>query len=215
MHRAARHLLLAGSSAAATVAAAAAAPPGAALDRASLTLSWLCLLFFAAVLLLGPWQVLRTGRVQTNQLLRRDLGIWCALVGLTHLAIAFAISMTPAYMQVYVYGAGAWPAPELRHRLYSWAVIGSLVIAALFVLLLALSNNRSLRWLGPVWWKRLQRTSYVAFVLTVAHSIAFQVIESRTTVLVGALALLTLAVIAAQLAGWSSVRTTGRRAGAG
>lgn len=210
MNRTARHFLLAGSIAAATVAAGAAAPPGAALDRASLTLSWACLLCFAGALLIGPLHVLRSGRVPVNHLLRRDLGIWSAVTGLIHLAISFKISMTPDYMQLYVYGAEAWPAPELRRRMYSWAVIGSLVVAALFLLLLLLSNNLSLRWLGPAWWKRLQRTSYVAFALTVAHSVAFQVIESRTAVLIAALALVTLGVVAAQIRGWSSVRAAAR-----
>jgi DMSO/TMAO reductase YedYZ heme-binding membrane subunit len=114
--------------------------------------------------------------------------------------------MTPAYMQIYVYGATDWPDPLLRRSLYRWAVIGSLVIAAVFVVLLALSSNWSLRLIGAKWWKRLQRLSYVAFVLTVAHSVVFQLIESRTLLLVVALALLTAGVIAGQLAGWSRLR---------
>lgn len=210
MNRTARHLLLAGSIAAVTVAAGAAAPAGAALDRASLTLSWACLLCFAGALLVGPLHALRTGRVQLNHLLRRDLGIWSAVTGLAHLALSFRISMTPEYMQLYVYGTEAWPAPELRRRLYGWAVIGSLVVAALFLLLLLLSNNLALRWLGPVWWKRLQRTSYVAFVLTIAHSVIFQLIESRTAVLAAALVIVTLGVLTAQFRGWSSVRAAAR-----
>jgi DMSO/TMAO reductase YedYZ heme-binding membrane subunit len=210
MNRTARHALLAGSIAATTVAATAAAPPGADLDRASLTLSWACLLCFAGALLVGPLHALRTGRLQLNHLLRRDLGIWCAVTGLAHLALSFRISMTPDYMQLYVYGAEAWPAPELRRQLYGWAVIGSLVVAALFTLLLLLSNNLALRRLGPVWWKRLQRTSYVAFVLTVAHSVIFQLIESRTAVLVAALVIVTLSVLIAQVRGWSSVRAAAR-----
>jgi sulfoxide reductase heme-binding subunit YedZ len=204
--RPARHLGLAAAIALLAGLAAAAGEPADALDRVSLLTAWLCLALFAAALLIGPIHALRTGRVLTNHLLRRDLGIWCALTGLAHLGISFAISMTPAYMQIYVYGATSWPEPVLRRSLYSWAVIGSLVIAAVFAVLLLLSSNWSLRLMGAKWWKRLQRLSYLAFALTVAHSVAFQLIESRTLLLVIALALLTTAVVAAQLAGWSRVR---------
>lgn len=206
MRRFARHLLLAAAIAAAMTLAVATGAAADALDRASLTLAWLCLALFAGALTIGPLHALRTGRLLTNHLLRRDLGIWCALTGLAHLGIAFAISMTPAYMQAYIDVAGAWPAPGVRRQLYSWAVIGSLVIAAVFLVLLALSSNAALRRVGPTWWKRLQRLSYLAFALTVLHSVAFQVIESRSAWLVALLVLLTGAVLATQLAGWSRLR---------
>ncbi len=210
MQRITRHIVLAAASFAGPLAAAAAAPPGAALDRVSLTLSWLCLLLLASALLVGPAHTLRTGRLLTNSLLRRDLGIWSALTGLAHLVLAFEISMTPAYIQLYVDGASGWPGPEGRREIYQWAVIGSLIVAALFGLLLVLSNNLALRGLGPVTWKRLQRSSYVAFALTVAHSVAFQLIESRSAWLVAALVLVTAAVVTGQLAGWASVRSARR-----
>jgi DMSO/TMAO reductase YedYZ heme-binding membrane subunit len=99
----------------------------------------------------------------------------------------------------------------VRLELYSAAVIASLVVAALFVLLLAISSNRALGWLGQRRWKSLQRASYPAFALTVAHGFAFQLIEGRVPWLVAALALLVLAVLAAQLAGWQRVSLRGRR----
>lgn len=208
MKRVARHLSLAAASAGAAALAAAFAGNADPLDRVSLATAWLCLLLFAAALLVGPAHALRTGRPVANHLLRRDLGIWCALNGLAHLGIAFAISMTPAYMQAWVDGAPAWPSAPVRRELYLWAVIGSLVVAALFVLLLALSSNVAMRRLGPAWWKRLQRGSYIAFVLTVAHSVVFQLIEGRTAWLVALLWLLAIAVAAAQAAGWRRVRAT-------
>jgi DMSO/TMAO reductase YedYZ heme-binding membrane subunit len=212
MTRGTRHLLLAAGTAGAGLAAWAAGPAETGLDRLSMMLSWVCLVLFAAVLVVGPAHTLRTGRLVGNHLPRRDLGIWCALTGLAHLALAFKTSMNPSYMQFFVHGASAWPEPAVRSVMYRWAVLGSLVVAALFALLLLLSNNLSLRVLGPRWWKRLQRSSYLAFALTVAHSVAFQIIESRTAVLVIALAVLTLAVLAGQYAGWSRLRANSARA---
>ncbi len=206
MHRLIRHALLAAASAAVAGLAYALAPPALGLDRASLAISWLCLLLFSAALAVGPLHTLRTGRVLANHLLRRDLGIWCALNGLAHLAISFDISMNPGYLQLFVDGATSWPAPGVRRQMYMWAVIGSLVIAAVFVLLLGLSSNLAMRLVGPTWWKRLQRGSYLAFGLTVAHAAAFQIIESRTTWLMALLGLLTLLVVLAQAAGRARVR---------
>jgi methionine sulfoxide reductase heme-binding subunit len=46
-------------------------------------------------------------------------------------------------------------------------------------MLLAISNDLSLRTLKTRRWKSLQRWAYVAFVLTAAHGIAYQSIEKR------------------------------------
>jgi DMSO/TMAO reductase YedYZ heme-binding membrane subunit len=210
MNRTGRHFLLGALSVAAALGAGATGAGPDALDRISLATSWLCLVCFAGALLIGPLHTLRTGRLLTNHLVRRDLGIWCAVNGLVHLGLAFKVSMNPAYMAIYIDGASAWPPPPVRRQLYFLAVVGSLGIAVLFALLLSLSSNRAIRWLGPVWWKRLQRTSYAAFALTIAHSVVFQLIEARTLWLVTALALLTIAVLAGQLAGRWRVRAAAR-----
>jgi DMSO/TMAO reductase YedYZ heme-binding membrane subunit len=76
-----------------------------------------------------------------------------------------------------------------------------LLIAVLLVLLLVLSSDRVLRRLGSTWWKRLQRSAYFAFLLTVGHGFAFQALESRSAGLIVVLALVTAAVIALQLRG--------------
>jgi DMSO/TMAO reductase YedYZ heme-binding membrane subunit len=197
---------LAAGSAAISAAAMALAPAGQGLDRLSFVTAWLCLLFLAGTLLIGPLHVRRTGRLPGNHLFRRDLGIWCVITGMVHFFLAFKVSMSLEYMQLYVRGADAWPAPAVRELMYRWAVLASLVIAVLFVLLLALSNNLAIRLLGNRWWKRLQRASYPAFVLTAGHSIAFQIIEARTGWLVAALAVIIAAVLIAQYAGRARLR---------
>jgi DMSO/TMAO reductase YedYZ heme-binding membrane subunit len=210
MTRTRRHLVLAVGSAAISVGAMALAPAGQELDRLSFVTAWLCLLLFAATLLVGPLHVRRTGRLPGNHLFRRDLGIWCVITGMVHFLLAFKVSMNLEYMELYVRGARQWPAPEVRELMYRWAVLGSLLIAALFVLLLALSNNFAIRLLGNRWWKRLQRASYPAFALTVGHSIAFQILEVRSAWLVAAFVIITVAVVVAQYAGHARLRGSGR-----
>jgi DMSO/TMAO reductase YedYZ heme-binding membrane subunit len=46
-------------------------------------------------------------------------------------------------------------------------------------MLLALSNDVSLRALGTRSWKSAQRWIYVAFDLTIVHGIAYQLVEKR------------------------------------
>jgi DMSO/TMAO reductase YedYZ heme-binding membrane subunit len=210
MTRTRRHLALAVGSAAISVGAMALAPAGQELDRLSFVTAWLCLLLFAATLLVGPLHVRRTGRLPGNHLFRRDLGIWCVITGMVHFFLAFKVSMNLEYMELYVRGARQWPAPEVRELMYRWAVLGSLLIAALFVLLLALSNNFAIRLLGNRWWKRLQRASYPAFALTVGHSIAFQILEVRSAWLVAAFVIITAAVVVAQYAGHVRLRGSDR-----
>ena len=58
-------------------------------------------------------------------------------------------------------------------------LVTGLAAALLFLMLLAISNDLSLRALKTKRWKSLQRWTYVAFVLTAAHGIVYQLIEKR------------------------------------
>ena len=82
----------------------------------------------------------------------------------------------------------------------------------LVVALAAVSNDLSLRRLGPRRWKALQRTNYVLFGLVALHGLLFQVAEKRTmglVVLLGATVGITAVV---QLWGVQRARR-GRRPG--
>jgi DMSO/TMAO reductase YedYZ heme-binding membrane subunit len=50
--------------------------------------------------------------------------------------------------------------------------------ALLFLMLVTMSNDFSLRSLGTRRWKSLQRWAYAAVSLTVAHGIAYQLVEN-------------------------------------
>ena len=112
-----------------------------------------------------------------NSLLRRDLGIWAGLTGLAHLAAATGEVMQPAYFNRYLTGPEG---PPLPGWLGNSGIVGGYLIGVLLLILLLLSNNWSLRRLGPARWKQLHGVSTTAFVLTIVHGIAFQVIERRT-----------------------------------
>ena len=74
------------------------------------------------------------------------------------------------------------------------------------MLLLALSNDASLRRLGTARWKSLQRWNYVAFVLLILHAAIYQLLESRTLPYVAAVAVAALLVTLLQVAGFKRKR---------
>lgn len=206
MSRARRHLLLALGATTACVTATLIPGTVPALERLSLATAWLCMLLFAAALLVGPRHAWRTGQPLLNSLARRDLGIWAALTGLAHFALGTEASMNAAYLTAFVSAAPSAPGPAVREELFTWGSLAGLVVGLQVLVLLALSSNRALRALGPVRWKRLQRSSYLAFGLTAGHGLAFQVLEGRSAIGVAALGLLSAAVVLGQLRGRQQVR---------
>jgi len=147
-----------------------------------------------ATLGLGPWHALRTGQPLINNLLRRDLGIWAALAGLAHLALATREVMQPAYFGRYITGTPAAPVPEWFDWLGTGSIVGGYAVGLIFLLLLGLSNNLSLRRLGIDRWKKMQGIATVAFGVTAAHGAVFQLIEGRTGAWLAGLVMLTIAV---------------------
>jgi DMSO/TMAO reductase YedYZ heme-binding membrane subunit len=171
-------------------------------DQLSIVTAYLCVGLLGATLLIGPWRALRSGRPTLNHYVRRDMGIWAALAGLVHLVLATGLSMRPRYIDTFV----RVPDNELAADLFTWGSIIGLVVGANFLLLLALSSDAAMRRLGLVWWKRLQRTSYLAFLMTIAHGLAFQLLEARTGLAMSVLLLCAVVIAAARALAGRAVR---------
>ena len=78
----------------------------------------------------------------------------------------------------------------------------------LLIMLLATSNDFSLRRFGRHKWKQLQRWNYAVFALAAVHSFAFQGVESQKVGWVLTVGACVFAALALQIAG---VVSTGRR----
>jgi methionine sulfoxide reductase heme-binding subunit len=103
---------------------------------------------------------------------------------------------------------------HLQNTEFGFANFTGLAAALLFVMLLAISNDLSLRTLKTRRWKSFQKWTYVAFVLTAAHGIAYQLIEKRHVPWVLVFALVMAAVVAGQILGFLQVQR-GMRLGQG
>ena len=152
-------------------------PAGGMLFRMSMATAYVALALLAATLAIGALNILRGRRNPVSIDLRRDIGIWCAIVTLAHVAIGLQVHM--AGMLLYFFHAPGGGRTTLRLDLFGLANHAGLIAALLITLLLALSNDLSLRRLGVRRWKFWQRSNYVAAGLILLHGIAYMVIEKR------------------------------------
>lgn len=165
--------------------------------RLSMATAYVGLLLIVVTLLIGPIRVLRKRPppVGSNDL-RRDIGIWAALVSFVHVIVGLQVHLGSMVLY-FLHHAG--PDKRLVPRVDPFGLANYLGLAATVViaLLLALSNDWSVRRLGPRKWKRLQRSNYAGFALIVLHGVVYQIIEKRTPpypVVFGAMVLLVIAI---------------------
>lgn len=171
------------------------------------------LLALAVTMLLGPANVLRARPNPVSTYLRRDWGIWSALLSLAHFVVGIQRHFGGDWVQYFVFPDRRGPFLGLRYDPFGLANWTGLGATLLIVVLLAVSNDRSLAALGVGRWKAVQRTSYVAIAAVAAHGALYQLSSSRSAPWVVLLLLVCLAIIAGQLLGVRSVRrSSGERA---
>ena len=168
--------------------------------RLSMATAYTGLLLLGATLLTGPLNVLlkRANPVSTD--LRRDIGVWSAIVIAVYVVVGVQIHMGNAllyfFTQEYAGAPLIW-----RTDIFGLANDTGLVASLVILMLLALSNDLSLRLLGKGKWKNLQRLSYLGFWLVIAHGVIYQSIENRRFPFTVAFAAATGIVVVTQIAG--------------
>lgn len=203
MRRFKQHLALAAASIVIVSLAYTATPPPDVRHRLSMATAYAGLIFLAASLCLGPWNVLRRKPNPISFDLRRDVGIWTGILAIVHTAIGLTVHLRG---RMWMYFFKSLHPIHLQNKQFGFANFTGLAAALLFVMLLAISNDYSLRALKTQRWKFLQRWAYAAFALTVAHGIAYQLIEKRHRPWVLISAWIMVAAGAAQFIGWVHAR---------
>jgi len=203
IRRSVRHLTLAGGAVAITAFAYASTPPPDVRHRLSMATAYGGLIFLAASLWLGPWNVLRQRPNPVSFDLRRDLGIWTGILAIVHTAIGLTVHLR-GRMWMYFF-KGLHPL-KLQNTQFGFANFTGLGAALLFLMLLAISNDLSIRTLKARRWKFLQRWTYAAFLLTGAHGVAYQWIEKRHIPWVLVFSAIMTAVAAVQFLGFVRVQ---------
>ena len=174
--------------------------------KISFATAYSALVLIAATLLIGPWNLLRGKRIPISSDWRRDVGIWAGILGLVHTAIGQNVHLRGRPWLYYIYEPGKHHFFPLRHDLFGFANYTGLISALILLVLLATSNNYSLRALGTPRWKQLQRWNYVAFALMAAHAIAYQINEKQKAPFVATVVISTVVTLLLQRIGFQRRR---------
>lgn len=201
-------MILAAGAIAITFSAYAATPPPDIRHRLSMATAYAGVIFLTVSLWIGPWNVLRHRPNPTSFDLRRDVGIWTGILAIVHTAIGLTVHLRG---RMWMYFFKTLHPLHLQNTQFGFANFTGLAAALLFLMLLAISNDLSLRALKANRWKSLQRWTYVAFVLTAAHGIAYQLIEKRHVPWVLFFGLVTTAAASGQILGFIQVQRRMRR----
>jgi sulfoxide reductase heme-binding subunit YedZ len=161
--------------------------------------AYAALCFLAVTLMLGPWNVLRRRISPASYDLRRDIGILTGILALVHTGVGLTVHLRG---RMWMYFFRSLHPLRIQASTFGAANYTGLAAAVIFCMLLALSNDWTLRALGTPRWKRLQQWTYFAFALTVIHAILFQCVENRRIPWVLFFAATAAITIAAQSAGF-------------
>jgi len=173
-------------------------------EALSFATAYVALGLLVATLSIGPLNLMTVAPNPVSTHLRRDLGVSTALVGTAHTVLG---------LQVHKGGnlAGYFLPPASGNLDAAAAFVATNYMGALatflLLLLLALSNDYSLRRLGKLRWKRLQQWSYVIVVLVALHGAVYQLLEKRRPGGVLLFATLVASLILVQLRGVAIHRT--------
>jgi sulfoxide reductase heme-binding subunit YedZ len=170
------------------------------LSRASFATAYPAFALLTITLLLGPWKLLVHKPNPVSSDLRRDIGIWAGLLGILHAGVGQFVHLRGRPWLYYLYG----PTEHhrgIRHDLFGLANYTGALGTLILIVLLATSNDFSLRRFGKQTWKRLQRWNYAVFALIAVHSFAFQGVETQKRQWVLTVAMCVFAAIALQISG--------------
>lgn len=168
--------------------------------RWSLATAYPGTVLLVATLITGPLRILRKQALSVSDDLTRDLGIWAAVVSLLHVAFGLQVHMRGRMWLLFI--TEALEFPFVRFDLFGVANYTGLLGTIIIVLLLALSNDLSMRKLGPKKWKQLQRWNYGLFVLIIVHGSIYQILEERVLPYPYLFAAIMVVALAMQLTGF-------------
>jgi sulfoxide reductase heme-binding subunit YedZ len=147
-------------------------------DRLSKATAYVGLFYLAVTLIIGPLNVLRRAPNPLSTYLRRDFGIIAGVLSLVHTFVGLQVHMRGDFIQYFFYRT-AGGIGTVRFDVFGIANHLGLIAALIILVLLCISNNLSIRGLGPTGWKRIQKWNYVGAVIVVIHGLLYQLIERR------------------------------------
>ena len=171
------------------------------ISRLSISTAYPALFLTVAAMVIGPWKVLRGRTTAVSFDLRRDLGIWAGIMALLHTGVGLNVHLR---RRPWLYFIDEHH--RMRHDLFGIGNDTGLLAALLFLFLLAISNDLSLRRLGAPTWKSLQRWTYIAVGFTLMHAAAYQFVEKRQVAYLALLWVTITTITVLQAGGWRRMK---------
>jgi methionine sulfoxide reductase heme-binding subunit len=175
------------------------------IQRLSLATAYVSLALLIFTLSIGPANVIRGRSNPVNTGFRRDFGIWGGLWGLFHIVVGLQVHFKGSMQFYFIFPAESEHFMPLRYDPFGLANWTGLICGLILIMLLSLSNNLSLKKLGIVRWKSLQRWNYVAFAALFLHGAAYQLIESRSVGWIIVFIVASLIVAGMQFTGYKKI----------
>jgi sulfoxide reductase heme-binding subunit YedZ len=200
--RTVKHLLFFAGGAVFGAAAAVAAGANRLIDVLSFSTAYAGFLYISIALILAPAGLLRGKPLGLSSVLRRDFGIWSGVFALAHFVFGLQVHFGGKWRNYFFKPGAESPELALRFDAFGTANHLGLVAVIVFCVLLALSNNASVRKFGPALWKRLQQLAYPLFAILLIHGLIYQALEKRTLILNIVFGLIFAAAAIAQIAGF-------------
>lgn len=172
-----------------------------AIVRLSLGTAYAGLIYFALALIIGPLNLLRNRPNPVSGYFRRDVGIWAAVLAVAHTILGLQVHLGGDFLKYFFYPESAAHLLPIRYDAFGIANHTGLVATLIFIVLLALSNNWSLRRFGPRRWKSMQRWAYIGAGLVLIDGLLYQLLERRTVAFVVIFLLIALAAVIVQAFG--------------
>jgi sulfoxide reductase heme-binding subunit YedZ len=161
---------------------------------------YVSLILLVATLSVGTVFMLRRRRNPVNSYVRRDMGIWAAIMGILQVIFGLQIRYGgDILLYFFRYTENGTYRPRLN--LVGVGNYIGLIATIILLILLATSNDYMLRALKGKRWKSLQRFNYVLVALALIHTFVYQRASRREEFFTSATLLLTVFLLGVQMLG--------------
>jgi methionine sulfoxide reductase heme-binding subunit len=160
----------------------------------TLAFGYLSLVLIVLTLSIGTILLLRNRRNPFNLNIRRDIGIWVGITGISHVIFAFTLRFNGEIPLYFIDPETL----EIRGDRFGISNILGALATIILTLLLVTSNDYSLKKLKGKRWKTLQRLNYLLAFLVILHTLLYQQMSRRESFFTSITVLLILALLLLQ-----------------
>jgi len=167
--------------------------------RLSLASAYAALLLLAVTFALGPYYFFVKRREPVSTHLRRDFAIWGGALALGHTLLGLQAHFHGKMWAYFIIEDWRGQVVPIRFDAFGLANYAGAFAAAIIIVLLVISNDFAIRRIGISRWRRIQSWATVCAWLSIAHALAYQVLERRALWVVIVFATIVVAVAASRM----------------